>query len=225
MSSAQTPLQEVARAGRRGVRLGGSGSTRTKILRGAAVAFGEKGFADTSVEDILQASDVSRRTFYRFFRNKEDIFEAIYEMAMMLFQNTMQTALRLPADPFKRVEQVIDAFLLLQTGAGPIARVLHLEAMRPGSAIAPRRAELLSNLVALFQEEFETERGKRVDAFVIRGLMAALEHVSLVLLSQTRGRPEDIERARKVMLRIALASLGEGDDPIPALPLQPEEEK
>ena len=215
-----TPLAEIARTGRRGAPAAGSTSARTKILRGAGIAFGNKGYADTSVEDILQASDVSRRTFYRFFRNKDDVFEAIYEIASMMLQNTLRMALRLPADPFKRVEQVVDAFLMVQTGAGPIARTLNLEAMRPNSHIAPQRAELIGNLVQIFQDEFEEARGGRVDKFVLRGLMSALEQISLALLDEPARTPDSMERARAAMLRIALATLGEPGEPIPALPME-----
>lgn len=48
---------------------------QTKVaLQAAAIRlFNEKGYADTSVDDIAEAADVSRRTFFRYFGSKEGV--------------------------------------------------------------------------------------------------------------------------------------------------------
>ena len=53
-------------------------AVRTRILRGAAKVFGERGYSASSVEAILEAAQVSRRTFYRTFRSKEDVLAALF---------------------------------------------------------------------------------------------------------------------------------------------------
>ncbi len=52
-------------------------STRERIVEGARRCFGRLGYAATRVEDILQESNVSRPTFYRVFRNKDEVYAEI----------------------------------------------------------------------------------------------------------------------------------------------------
>src|SRR4051794_1966650 len=63
--------------GASGVQLG-EDTVRSRILQGAAAVFAAQGARLPSVEDILTASGVSRRTFYRFFDGKEAVLLALY---------------------------------------------------------------------------------------------------------------------------------------------------
>lgn len=54
--------------------------TREKLFRAALVLFGEKGFTDTTVEDITEAADVGKGTFFNYFPSKEHILMAFGEM-------------------------------------------------------------------------------------------------------------------------------------------------
>ncbi|TRW86170.1 TetR family transcriptional regulator [Mycolicibacterium sp. 018/SC-01/001] len=47
--------------------------TRRAIRRAALTLFGEQGFAETTVEQIAEAAEVSPRTFYRYFGVKEAV--------------------------------------------------------------------------------------------------------------------------------------------------------
>jgi AcrR family transcriptional regulator len=47
--------------------------TRSTIADAAVALFIERGYADTTMEDVAVAAGVSRRTAYRYFPNKEDL--------------------------------------------------------------------------------------------------------------------------------------------------------
>ena len=53
--------------------------TRHLIYQAFATVLKEKGYSKMTVEDILQASGVSRSTFYTHFRTKEDVLSSISE--------------------------------------------------------------------------------------------------------------------------------------------------
>ena len=56
-----------------------SEATTEQLIRAARDLFATKGFAATSIEDIVQAAHVTRGAMYHHFQSKEDLFEAVFE--------------------------------------------------------------------------------------------------------------------------------------------------
>ena len=54
---------------------------RSRVLEGMAAAVSRKGFADTTIGDIVAEAGVSRRTFYEHFDSKAECLIALYEAA------------------------------------------------------------------------------------------------------------------------------------------------
>jgi AcrR family transcriptional regulator len=183
-------------------------STRTQILLGASQAFGAKGYAETSVEDILKASGVARRTFYRSFRSKADVFEQLFEAATMMFLQAMRTAADLGKTGEEKIANCIDVYLSGPRTAGPIFYVFQSEIMRPGSALAARRTAVIDELVEMMGDGFADFHGHDADPLVVRGVVAALENVSTYIHTRTDGTATDIERARAAMMHIVGTALG-----------------
>jgi len=50
--------------------------TRDKLYRAALELFGERGFLETTVEDITEAADVGKGTFFNYFPTKEHVLAA-----------------------------------------------------------------------------------------------------------------------------------------------------
>src|SRR5258708_6487107 len=48
-----------------------SAELRERLFRAALVLFGKKGYAETTVEDITEAADVGKGTFFNYFPTKE----------------------------------------------------------------------------------------------------------------------------------------------------------
>lgn len=53
--------------------------TRQLVLNAATRLFGEKGYADTSLEDIAAACELTIRPIYHYFGNKKNLFAAVTE--------------------------------------------------------------------------------------------------------------------------------------------------
>lgn len=53
--------------------------TRGAILRAAVAKFGEKGIADTTMDEIAEQAEVSRATLFNYFPSKTEIVAAVVE--------------------------------------------------------------------------------------------------------------------------------------------------
>jgi AcrR family transcriptional regulator len=67
--------------------------TRDVIISAAFACFRTRGLAKTTIVDIARAADVSRSTFYEYFRDKETIVEACAEAASQRFYRNMAKAI------------------------------------------------------------------------------------------------------------------------------------
>src|SRR5947208_4514300 len=63
-------------------RLRRSAELRDRLFRAALNLFAKKGFAETTVEDITEAADVGKGTFFNYFPSKEHILLAFGEIQL-----------------------------------------------------------------------------------------------------------------------------------------------
>src|SRR5690349_2438907 len=65
-----------------------SAEIRERLFRAALKLFAEKGIAETTVEDITNAADVGKGTFFNYFPSKEHILIAFGEMQLAKLQRS-----------------------------------------------------------------------------------------------------------------------------------------
>ena len=82
-------LETESRLGRRKAR------TRDRILREAAKLFDEKGFASTTVDEIVARADVSKGTFFNYFSRKDDLLLTVVERRHELAESAASEILSL----------------------------------------------------------------------------------------------------------------------------------
>src|SRR5262252_8617548 len=67
---------------------------RERLFRSALDLFARKGFADTTVEDITEAADVGKGTFFNYFPSKDHILLAFGEMQLAKLEAAIEEAQR-----------------------------------------------------------------------------------------------------------------------------------
>jgi AcrR family transcriptional regulator len=66
--------------------------TREGLFRAALDLFARKGFTETTVEDITEAADVGKGTFFNYFPSKDHILLAFGEMQLAKLQSAVEEA-------------------------------------------------------------------------------------------------------------------------------------
>lgn len=194
-------------------------SARAQILAGAAQAFGEHGYAGTSVQHILDAAGVSRRTFYRCFHGKKAVFGEIFTQGVTIVLDLIRSAIAAADTPAAKLEAGVEAYLGARMALGPLARVLLTEQFPVGSVFYRQREQAVEAFAQLIDAEYRGGVGRPVDPLLVRALVAGMDYVAVQVVAAGPAETWELERAKRVMLRMLAASLAAPGEPLPPLPL------
>jgi AcrR family transcriptional regulator len=156
-------------------RLRRSAETRERLFRAALDLFAQKGFADTTVEDITNAADLGKGTFFNYFPSKDHILLAFAEMQLGKLKSIIEDqrsagesiprflrtlAVRMTEEP-GRNPSMVRALLLANLSSIPVR-----EAMRVNQALG---RELFTEFVQIGQDRGELrndlQAGEIADVF------------------------------------------------------------
>jgi AcrR family transcriptional regulator len=127
---------------------------RERLLDGIAVAVAEKGYLATTVADVLEASGVSRRTFYENFKDKEDCFLQAYEAIVEQITARVNEVYARPGPWPERLHAGVAAFLEFLSKEPQFAKLALVEALAAG----PRALDLYVEAIQSFRRFFEDGR-------------------------------------------------------------------
>lgn len=177
------------------------GSQRLRLVRAMAEVMAEKGYAKTSVADILRRARVSRETFYELFDSKQDCFMSAFEQAYAHILDAIAarsgdagTARKDRMGAFARMfRDYLDAL----ASDPAAARIFLIEVYAAGPEAIERRLELQAGLVrALGDLVAATDE----DRFAIEALLAAV--VQLVTARLAVGDVEGLRALDRPILRL-----------------------
>jgi mycofactocin system transcriptional regulator len=114
-------------------------TSRGELELVALELFAERGFDQTTVDDVAEAAGIGRRTFFRYFASKNDVVWGDFEAALEQFRAELAAV---PADVslIDGLRNAIVAFNALPAGAEPqhrvrMAMVLHTPALQAHSTL------------------------------------------------------------------------------------------
>src|ERR1700754_2558222 len=170
--------------------------TRESIRREAMRLIDENGYANTTVEQIAEAAEVSPSTFFRYFPSKEMVL-----MANDLDLVTVEALEKQPADlpslqAFRRALEITMATLSADEWRFERARlrmVLSIPELKAAQFDEYRRT------VARLAEADCRRTGREPDDFEVRVFVGALAGGLMAGLDRTSGAPERMYRALDFM--------------------------
>ncbi|MBZ5705331.1 MAG: TetR/AcrR family transcriptional regulator [Acidobacteriia bacterium] len=141
--------------------------TRQRIFRAAMRLFAERGFFNTTVEDITDAADVGKGTFFNYFPSKEHVLGVLHEVQLSKVEEARSAAQagKLPIHDLLRQfmrriaeepgrSQLLARGLLATLFSSEPVRIMLLETMTRGRRI-------LGDVLKLGQERGEIRRDLR----------------------------------------------------------------
>lgn len=199
----------------------GADVARNMVLFGASQVFAVHGFRATTVDQLIEASRISRRTFYRLFDGKDAVALALYTLGTTSLIEACRRAIAQERDLLGQLERCIDVHLVNARDVGRLVFVLGGEAQRVESPLHARRIEVHDAIVAMLH----VGPAARLDPLLLRALILALEAVTRNVLAEgDEGRKVSepaLARARRVAQRIASAAIAGGGSRVAPLPLAP----
>jgi AcrR family transcriptional regulator len=158
-----------------------SAELRERVFRSALNLFAHKGFAETTVEDITNAADVGKGTFFNYFPSKDHLLAAFGQMQISKLEAAAESAGR---------------------STEPMTVFLHNLAMRmteePVRNPSVVRAVLLANLSSEPVRQAMRENHRRAERFLTR----------IIEVGQTRGEIRGDLPAREIALGVRQALIG-----------------
>src|SRR6185295_4927357 len=86
-------------------------SRREQILEAATKLFAREGYARTDLQQVADSMKVGKGTVYRYWRSKQELFLGTVDRAMRQMRATIDAAIGDEADPMRRLETGIRAYL------------------------------------------------------------------------------------------------------------------
>jgi AcrR family transcriptional regulator len=124
-----------------------------RLLGAALVILAERGYNETSVDQIVAQARTSKSTFYGFFESKEDCVRDLLEREGGSLIHTVTSAAAQGSDHRDRMRRGIKAFVRACAGQRELAQVLLVESVGVSERIESVRHELQGRFAAMVEEE------------------------------------------------------------------------
>lgn len=125
---------------------------RDRIAAGMIRAVAEHGYRDTTITAIAAAAGLSRRTFYTFYKSKEECFFATFGLIEEFVLTTMREAGGDGRGWGNRVGAEIDALLGVFSANPDLARFLLIAPPEAGGDVAAAHRQLLEHILSVLSD-------------------------------------------------------------------------
>jgi len=190
------------------------------ILEAAKRVFFNKGFNETTMDDIANESELGKGTLYLYFKNKEDLAHAIMYESFNLLKEMMEEAIEKGQnglDKIRRIAAVIPEYYVRQTAYFDFARNIDYKiAGAAGESTMAARCmyvidEIIDMLIAVLREgmedgtirnHIEPEKMAILYANIVTSFMKQLSFMGDIINQRGQYEPRElIEHMLEIMIR------------------------
>ena len=173
-----------------------------RLFKALAEVMGEKGYSNTTVDDLIRHARVSRATFYQQFESKQDCFMAGYARMQSNVIGGLQSV-PVSGSTMQRYRAMLRNYLAFLAADPPTARLYLVEVYAAGPEALRRRMQLQQDFVAGVAAVFDARTD--ADRFACRALVAAIS--MLVTGALAEGDPDAILALEQPLLEFTERAL------------------
>lgn len=183
-------------------------SNRDHVIATASDLFLQKGLMNTSMDDVVAQSKVSKSNIYYHFKSKEELVVAVLSYRMSLLRDTLDKivhATKLPVQ--KRVELIFTALAEELEGRGcvggcPILSLLSAQIPEVKTRINAFLQELQGAAEKLLAEGIARKEFKADIPLAQTAALLVTILEGAMLLAESHGNAHELEKAGKTLLHL-----------------------
>jgi AcrR family transcriptional regulator len=133
-------------------------SRRTAVLAVARRIFSQKGYHDTSIDDLIEEAGIARGTFYLYFESKRAIFDELLDQLFVTLTASVQRIDVSPgaAPPIEQMNATVDRVFKTLEEHREVARLLLREAVGIDADVDVKLQEFYGRIEALLVSAVST---------------------------------------------------------------------
>jgi len=187
---------------------------RGRLMAGIAATVAEKGYAETTIADIVKHAGTSRRRFYEHFEDKQQCYLAAYKRAVEYLLSQMAAAIPPTNDWRELCQATVHQYLAILGVEPEFARAFLVEVTRDGEAALDERDEVHQQFAGFIQAIHALARSQdaRVTSIPDTVFVAIVAAINDIVVSYVRkGRVGDLlELEETVVLLVSGLFFGAG---------------
>jgi len=168
---------------------------RQEILQVALKLFSRKGFHNVSMHEIAEKSEFAVGTLYKFFSNKEDLYNALILEVSNVFHSSLMAALATSGDELEKIRACVEAKIKVFLDNLDYVRLYLAETRGAGfnvkagldTDIKVSYEEFVKKLARVFESGIKKGLFKKFDSYL---LAVALNGISNAFLFQHLECPD-----------------------------------
>ena len=176
---------------------------RAEILIHSMQVFAQRGLQRTTVQHLLDASDVSRRTFYKYFRNKMDVLESIYRIFVDNMLLHFHKEVKQASSANDIIRNTTKVYFDYHVSMGPVIKLMMEEARSSDSALAPPRTRAQTLASEVLAVQINRFTGKNYEPLVFLTMLWMLENYSLYIFEDGGFSQERLDQCLRVAVGVA----------------------
>lgn len=95
-----------------------------EIIKAAEKIFCEKGFEETSMDEIAKEAEFTKRTLYQYFANKEELYFAVALNSFKSLGNYFQKVLKTENTGYEKIQAAFEGFYMFYKGYPKMFKVI-----------------------------------------------------------------------------------------------------